>query len=175
MSDTLPLDIRPVHIAELEELRQLAKATFVTAFGSQNRPEDMNKYVQESFSITYFQQQFHTTGTFFFFACLGQEIVGYLKLNTEDAQTEQGVEQALEIERIYVLEHYQGRGLGQQLLDFSLNYARQLGKAWVWLGVWEKNQGAIRFYERHGFTTFSQHDFYLGQDLQIDLLMKRRL
>ena len=175
MSDNLPLDIRPVQIAELEALRQLAKDTFVTAFASQNTPEDMNEYVKENFSTEYFQQLFHTPGTFFFFACRGQEIVGYLKLNTEDAQTEQELEQALEIERIYVHEGYQGQGLGQQLLNFSINYARQLSKVWIWLGVWEKNRGAIRFYERHGFSTFSQHDFYLGKDLQIDLLMKRRL
>ncbi|MEL7421486.1 MAG: GNAT family N-acetyltransferase [Bacteroidota bacterium] len=175
MSVKLPLEIRPVQVEELEALRQLAEATFVAAFATQNTAEDMEEYVRKSFSLTYFDQLFHTPGTFFFFALLGQETVGYLKLNTGAAQTEQKLDQALEIERIYILEYYQGQGFGQQLLNFSMYYARQLGKAWIWLGVWAKNHGAIRFYERHGFTTFSQHDFYLGKDLQIDLLMKRKL
>ncbi len=171
----LLLEIRPVQVNELEALRHLAQATFITAFAAQNTVEDMDEYVRKSFNSTYFKQLFHTPDAHFFFACLGPEIVGYLKLNTDAAQTEQELENAIEVERIYLQQQYQGQGLGQQLLDFSLAYGRQLGKTWIWLGVWEKNHGAIRFYERHGFATFSQHDFYLGKDLQIDLLMKRRL
>ena len=175
MSAKLPLEIRPVLAEELEILRQLAQTTFVTAFATQNTPEDMAQYVQESFNQKYFSQLFYKPGANFFFGWLGDQVVAYLQLNVDDAQTEQELEQALEVERIYIQEQYQGQGYGQDLLNFALDYGRQLHKAWIWLGVWEQNHGAIRFYERQGFTTFSQHDFFLGKDHQIDLLMKRKL
>lgn len=175
MSANLPLDIRPVAPSELPVLRQLAQDTFITAFGAANTPEDMANYVQANFSMENFQKMYQQAGVMFFLAWLDDQAVAYLKLNTGDAQSEKDLENALEIERIYVHAAYQGKGLGQSLLGFSVAHARQLRKKWIWLGVWDQNQGAIRFYERHGFRTFSQHDFFLGKDHQIDLLMKKKL
>ncbi len=175
MSVRLPLDIRPVRIEELDKLRILARETFITAFGPHNTAENMDAYVSKHFSKGYFEQLYRSPGSLFFLAYRGEKAIAYLKLNIEKAQNEQLLDNSIEIERIYVHENYQGQGYGQDLLDFSTVYGRQLNKDWIWLGVWDQNQGAIRFYERHGFTTFSQHDFYLGDELQIDWLMKRRL
>lgn len=175
MSANLPLDIRPVQADELSTLLALAKDTFITAFAPHNTAADMETYVQAQFNLNYFNTLYQTPGTAFFMAYLGQEPVAYLKLNVDNAQTEQLLDNAIEIERIYVKAAQQGQGFGLELLNFSLEYGRSLNKEWIWLGVWEQNYGAIRFYERHGFRTFSQHDFYLGNDLQLDLLMKRKL
>ncbi|MEM9391391.1 MAG: GNAT family N-acetyltransferase, partial [Bacteroidota bacterium] len=49
------------------------------------------------------------------------------------------------------------------------------GLGYIWLGVWEYNTDAIRFYERLGFTPFGQHSFILGSDHQTDILMKKPL
>ena len=175
MSANLLLDIRPVQAEELETLRLLAKDTIVTAFGPYNSAEDMAAYVEAKFNASYFSKLFHQDGVHFFLAYLEGKEVAYLKLNIDGAQNEQLLENAIEIERIYVHQSYQGKGLGLELLNFAVRYGQQLDKEWVWLGVWEKNEGAIRFYQRHGFTIFSQHNRYLGDDLQLDWLMKRRL
>lgn len=175
MSVKLPLDIRPVQVEELDELRRLAQETFIAAFAAHNSAEDMDAYVSRHFSSAYFEQLYLTPGSSFFLAYEEEKAIAYLKLNIDDAQSEQSLTNSIEIERIYVHEAHQGKGYGQVLLDFAVNYGRQLQKTWIWLGVWEQNHGAIRFYERHGFTTFSQHDFYLGSDLQVDWLMKRKL
>ena len=45
----------------------------------------------------------------------------------------------------------------------------------MWLGVWEYNPRAIRFYEKHGFVEVGSHVFQLGKDPQIDLLMQKKL
>ena len=47
-----------------------------------------------------------------------------------------------------------------------------MNKKWAWLGVWKQNTGAIRFYERHGYVIFGEHNFQLGDDIQQDYLMK---
>ncbi len=49
---------------------------------------------------------------------------------------------------------------------------QELNLPWLWLGVWEKNEPAILFYEKQGFVPFDTHGFMLGNDLQTDILMR---
>jgi len=68
-----------------------------------------------------------------------------------------------------------GKGLGKQLLFLTLAQAIDLGHKSMWLGVWEENEAAIRFYQKWGFEQKSAHNFMLGSDLQNDWLMTRSL
>jgi ribosomal protein S18 acetylase RimI-like enzyme len=62
-------------------------------------------------------------------------------------------------------------GLGQMLLDYCDQVAQEKRKQNMWLGVWEKNLAAIRFYERNGFYKIDEHIFRLGDEDQTDHLM----
>lgn len=99
--------------------------------------------------------------------------MGYLKLNTAHAQTEPQAADALEIERIYVLSSYHGGGVGQALYHHAMSVAEDRKASYVWLGVWEHNHRALRFYEKNGFIAFGTHIFQLGNDQQTDILMKK--
>lgn len=79
---------------------------------------------------------------------------------------------AMEMERIYVLKEYQGKAVGQILLDKAISLAGDADVKEVWLGVWEKNLKAINFYRRNGFVVFATHLFKLGTDKQTDLMMR---
>ncbi|WP_288846816.1 GNAT family N-acetyltransferase [uncultured Fructobacillus sp.] len=70
---------------------------------------------------------------------------------------------------------FQRLGLGRQLLNQAFDQANVLGKSRVWLGVWEHNQNALAFYQKIGFTPFSDHVFQLGTDAQRDILMEKVL
>jgi len=98
-----------------------------------------------------------------------------MKLNTGEAQKENQNDNALEIERIYVLQEFQGKKVGQLLYLHAIKVAEGLSADYVWLGVWEKNFRAIAFYKKNGFVAFDQHVFILGDDRQIDILMKLEL
>lgn len=112
---------------------------------------------------------------FFFIAWDEGSAIGYLKVNTAQAQTDMHEEDSLEIERIYVLNAYHGKKVGQLLYDKAVEIAVQLGKTSVWLGVWEENPRAIRFYEKNGFVAFGTHLFKLGDDEQTDIIMRKPL
>lgn len=102
-------------------------------------------------------------------------MAGYLKLNQGSAQTEQELENAFEIQRIYLLQAFQGRGLGKVLFEFALEKAEQSSCDWVWLGVWEHNYKAQKFYSKYGFEKFGQHEFAVGDKIDVDWLLKRPL
>ncbi len=170
-----PIQITPCQSEEVPLLRQMAESTFVKAFGAQNTPEDMAEYTAKAFSLTQVQQEFDHPDSHFYFAREEGKAIAYLKLNFNQAQTDLKEAEGMEIERIYVDSDYQGRGIGAALFDFAWDIAIERGMTYVWLGVWDQNPGAIRFYERQGFKAFSQHSFLLGQDLQSDILMRKEL
>ena len=82
---------------------------------------------------------------------------------------------AIEIVRIYSINTYLGTGVGQQLMRQSIFLAKKMKKEIVWLGVWEKNPRAIAFYTKWGFEKFAEHDFVLGDDVQRDWLMMKKI
>lgn len=111
----------------------------------------------------------------FYFAESENEIIGYLKVNYGDSQTEIKSEKALEIERIYVLKEFHGKKVGQILYEKAIDLAKGINADFIWLGVWEQNPRAIRFYEKNGFRAFDKHIFKLGNDEQNDIMMKLAL
>lgn len=135
----------------------------------------MDAYASIAFTNQKILAELANPDSIFYFAMIGDEIAGYLKLNFNHAQTEFRETSAMEIERIYVsIDHFR-KGVGQQLMDFALDIASEKQIQYVWLGVWEHNTNALGFYRHNGFEVFSSHPFTLGDDLQTDLLMKKVL
>ena len=161
--------------SQLKQLRELSIQTFVDTFAADNTPENMQRYLSESLSETRLSEELANESSAFYFALDADKVIGYLKLNFGDAQTEWSEAPSMEIERIYVLKTHHGKEAGKAILDFALNQASERKLTMVWLGVWEKNLRAIRFYEKHGFRIFSKHTFMLGDDEQTDLMMKKDL
>lgn len=167
------MEIVPVHTNELNALQQISRQTFFETFSAVNTEENMRKYLEEAYSAEKLMAELNDPHTRFYFAKDGEEVVGYLKLNAAASQTELKDKQALEIERIYVLAGWQGKQVGKLLYDKAIEVAKEMEAAYVWLGVWEENHKAIRFYERNGFVAFDKHIFRLGDDEQTDIMMKR--
>lgn len=159
-------------LKDLKILRAISETTFVQAFGEQNDKADMEAYIGTAFSTPKIRSELLNKDSIFYFVALEDNTrIGYFKLNQATAQSEP-IENGLEIERIYLLDKYQGKGIGQLMMDKAFEVAKKLKKAKLWLGVWAENKGAIRFYSRNGFRKFTEHDFYLGKDLQTDWLME---
>ena len=169
------MKIRKINIDDLEALRNLSIQTFKETFEEVNTEEDMQKYLDENLSIEKLKTELENVNSEFYFAENNGEILGYLKLNFKDAQTEKLEENHFEIERIYVSKTFLGQKIGQILFDKAIEIGREKNLEYVWLGVWEENHRAIRFYEKNGFEIFGKHDFVLGEDVQTDLLMKMKI
>lgn len=167
------LSIQAVQPDQISELAHLGRRTFSEAFYHDNTPSDIEHYLDHAFAKAHIRSQYENPNCHFFFAvCQGQNI-GYLKLNTDEAQTEFQEKHGLEIERIYIASGEQGKGYGHQLLEFAENYAHKLDKNYIWLGVWEYNPRAIALYERFGFSKFDTHIYHIGNDAQTDYLMRK--
>lgn len=171
----MKVEIKPIGIEQLNELESISRTTFADTFAADNSSEDLENYLNASFNKEKLTEELSNPQSEFSFAYIKETPVGYLKINTGEAQTEIKNQNGLEIERIYVLEAYQGHKIGQALFSTVLERAEFHQVDFVWLGVWEKNEKAIRFYEKNGFIAFDKHVFVLGKDVQTDIMMKLTL
>lgn len=166
------ITIEKVKVSELKNLVTISRETFYQSFREQNTETDMNIFLNESFSDEQLTKEFNTPDSQFYFARTNNAIVGYLKLNFGNAQTELQDNQAVEIARIYVLQIFQGQKIGKALFEKTINIAKEKNLNYIWLGVWEKNLKAIQFYTKNGFVAFDTHQFVVGNDIQTDIMMK---
>lgn len=160
---------------EIQELQKIGRQTFSETFSSVNSDENMIKYLDEGFSVEKLSVELADENAQFYFAKLNNEIIGYLKLNFGESQTELKDDKALEIERIYVINEFHGKKVGQILYDKAIEIAKEKKVNYVWLGVWENNERAIKFYKKNGFVEFDKHIFKLGNDEQTDIMMKKSI
>lgn len=160
---------------DLEAVRDLSARTFIETFSADNRKEDMERYLEAHFSREALQGELQQRDALFYLAEIHGDPVAYMKVNVRDAQTEPGHENALEVQRIYVLEAFKNQGIGKKLLEEAVALAKDMALSYIWLGVWEHNLPAIRFYEKWGFEKFDTHVFLLGEDAQTDHLLRRVL
>jgi len=169
------MNIRYGTMEDAKVLSELGTKTFYDTFAKDNTPENMDTYLKRSFSP---EIQFHELSqpdVIFLITEFEENPVGYaqLVLNSKD-ETIKGT-RPLEIRRIYALQEYLGKGVGKELMQATIREARRRGCDCVWLGVWEKNQRAIDFYEKWGFREVAIYLFFVGDDRQNDFVMKLEL
>ncbi|WP_177733933.1 GNAT family N-acetyltransferase [Flavobacterium inviolabile] len=169
------ITVKKIMPEDIGQLQKVSKQTFWETFSASNSEENMTNYLEESFSVEKLTDELNNEHSDFYFALLDEKVIGYLKLNFGQSQTELQDNKALEIERIYVLQEFHGKKVGQVLYEKALQIAGQVNADYVWLGVWEENLRAIGFYKKNGFVAFDKHIFKLGGDEQTDIMMKKVL
>lgn len=167
--------VRKITTADIIELQNIGKLTFAETFSSENSEKNMKEYLENGFSTEKLTAELNDQNAEFYFAEFDGKTIGYLKVNVGESQTEIKDKNALEIERIYVLKEFHGKKVGQILYDKAIELAKDKNVKYVWLGVWEQNPRAIRFYEKNGFVAFDKHVFKLGIEEQTDIMMKLKM
>lgn len=171
----MTITIESCTIQQLDQLISVSEETFEATFRAENTAENMANYLATAFTIDKMTKELNNPFSQFYFAKIEGEIAGYLKLNHEEAQTEQLEEAQLEVERIYIRQRFQKRGIGQLLMNKAIEVAQSKGYDAIWLGVWEKNLHAIHFYEKAGFRQIGSHDFLMGDEQQTDYILVKSL
>lgn len=166
------LILKKVDSSSLHELQKISRITFIETYDLVNTRENMNAYLTYDFGLEKLKSEICDINSSFYFALLGNQIIGYLKVNSGLAQTTLNDDRSLEIERIYVLKEHIGKRVGKFLIDKAFSIATEIDAKYIWLGVWEKNTRAIQFYKKNRFIEFDKHIFILGKDEQTDLLMR---
>lgn len=158
---------------DAENLAQVARMTFADTFAESNTKEDMELHCRNSYGKE-IQKAEILDGTKITIVCeLDGKIIAYSQMNLNVGFDSKPLQSSCEIQRFYVTKEWHGKGIAQKMMQFCLDTARAKSMKSVWLGVWEKNPRAIKFYQKFGFVEKSEHVFLLGSDRQRDIIMNK--
>ena len=157
-------------------ISKIGEETFTESFGEQNNPTDFKIYLEESFNQKQIEKEIQEPNSYYLLAYFQNEIVAYARIReSSEVNTTFPNNKCIELQRIYSLKKWKGKGVGKELLNYCIELSKVKGFDLMWLGVWEHNLHAIEFYNHLGFEPFSSHVFMIGSDPQKDILMKKDL
>jgi ribosomal protein S18 acetylase RimI-like enzyme len=150
----------------------LGTKIFVATFGPHNTDEEMEKYLNDAYTHELQLKEINDPTMLTFVVYDNDTPVGFCQLRLNQHSYDFiGDPDAIEIQRIYVDMDCKRKGFGSKLMEHAVQKSIELGKKTIWLGVWEFNPNAIRFYEKHGFRTVGSHIFKVGKKEDTDLIM----
>ncbi len=173
--DNRKIEIKPASKEDAVLVADLSRQTFYETFSPDNTPENMHQFLEEQFTRGRLILEVGARNNYFLLATLEGKTVGYIKLRNSDSPLFPGSKNAMEVARLYVISGMIGKGVGKALMQAAINLAVEMHKEFLWLGVWEKNQRAIDFYTRWNFERCGETDFLLGNEVQKDWLMRKKL
>jgi ribosomal protein S18 acetylase RimI-like enzyme len=171
------ITIRPANVDDAKALTDLSYTTFWDAFAHhpKNAPDDLAHYMRQAFNVEQITEELANEKNIFLIAEIEGKPAGYAKLVIGSIEPGITAKNPVELARLYSHQEYIGKGVGQNLMDACFERAGRHDHDVMWLGVWEYNPRAQRFYEKNGFRVVGSHVFQLGEDAQTDLLMQREL
>jgi ribosomal protein S18 acetylase RimI-like enzyme len=174
-ADLEALSIRRATPADAEPLAELARRSFVEAFGAQNDPDDLAAYTARVYGPAQQGAEIADTAIVTLIGEMEGRMAAYAQVRR--GTTAPGVEDAsaVELMRFYVDAPWHGRGVAQRMMDATLRAVREQGARTLWLSVWEHNPRGMAFYLKLGFRVVGSHDFWVGSDRQNDHIMSRRV
>jgi diamine N-acetyltransferase len=167
--------IRPARQEDLVALRGVAVVSYQQTFGPHNTAENMEAFLRDVYSLEQFEKEFLEPQAFCYLAWEGESLAGFLRLRINDEASQYLGSNTVELHRLYLHPDFQGRKIGSKLMEIAISKAQELRVEWMWLGVWERNYKAQAFYSKWGFEKFGEHIFQMGDDPQIDWLMKKKI
>jgi diamine N-acetyltransferase len=166
------VSIRPGRPEDANALSVFAARTFHDAFAADNDPGDMAAYMTLAFSPQAQARELADPENSYLIAESGDTIVGYVLIKRGDDTPEcVPVRPSAEISRFYVDWPWHGTDVAPRLMSAAISEARVRKASGIWLGVWEHNVRAVRFYTKYGFRDVGSHTFLLGKDAQTDRVM----
>lgn len=168
--------IRKANIIDIDLIVKLGIQTQLETFQKDNKPEVLEAYIVENFNPKIIKNELKDENSAYFITEKDDIAIGFVKMRRDnDAENKLAGENAIELQRIYIVESEKGKGFGKLQLEFCENIAKTEGYDIIWLGVWEKNHFAMEFYKRNGFEMFGSHPFMFGGEVQNDFIMRKRL
>ena len=169
------IEIREARADDAQLISVLATATFYEAYFEQDESLNLANYIREAFDLDVIQTDLKNPDATFYIIYLDTKACGFAKLLKNSTADGVASKNTIELKRIYILERVLGKGVGGILLNHCLETSRQQGFETLWLGVWDENLKAQRFYDKHGFKPVGSISMPYGAVVGTNFVMEKKL
>lgn len=169
------LTIRLASADDAPALAALGRRTFAEAFGADNTADDLATFLESTYTPALQRAELADSALTYLIVERSGTPVAFALLRAKGASPFIEDPSAIELQRFYVDQSCHGTGVAQALMASCVETARRAGAMTLFLGVWEQNARALRFYAAQQFTEVGRKIFQVGSDPQQDLVLARRL
>jgi len=170
----MSLQIRRATLADAEVLSAIALATYTETWGDSYPPQDLHDFLQAHYSTAPQQAELSDPRSAVWLLLEGEDVVGYLAAGANTLPHADAREGDIELKRLYILAAHQNGGHGARLMDAFMAWLDAPARRTLWVGVWEENFGAQRFYTRYGCEKVGEYDFIVGDSRDREFILRRR-
>jgi len=163
--------IRRAEPADAAALATLAERIFRDTFASTNDPADVELHCARNFGLAVQLREITDPNLVTIVSEHGDDLIGFAQVRIASRIECVLAKHPTELCRFYVSQRWHGLGVAHELMNAVLATVSDLASDRLWLGVWERNDRALRFYQKFGFAVVGDHAFVLGHDTQRDLVM----
>ena len=169
------LTIRQATIADLHLISVLAITTHYEAYFELDPSPDLADYCVNFFNLETVKNELENPKLTFLIVEFNGNAVGFAQLREGKKIACMEGKNAIEIQRIYVIEKMKGKRIGQALIEKCLEIGKEKSYETLWLGVWDKNIKAQKFYEKIGMKNVGLTDFSDGKNEFINLVFAKNI
>lgn len=155
-------------ITDIETIQEIAKITWPVTFKNILSAEQIQYMLQMMYSADALKKQMNIKNHKFLLAKDGSDCIGYASYEVHYNKLPK-----TKIHKIYILPTVQGKGIGKLLIDKIAGIAENVADKSLLLNV-NRDNAAVKFYERVGFTVIGREDIPIGNDfLMEDYIMEK--
>ena len=171
----MSLQIRRATPDDVEALTAIAVATYVETWGDSYPPQELDEFLQTHYGVDAQREELlHPQSAIWLLLDGDTSLAGYLAAGANTLPHADAREGDIELKRLYVLAAYQNDGHGTRLMDTFIHWLDQPKRRTLWVGVWEENFAAQRFYARYGCEKAGEYDFIVGSTRDREFILRRR-
>ncbi|AWH26303.1 GNAT family N-acetyltransferase [Stenotrophomonas sp. YAU14D1_LEIMI4_1] len=170
----MSLQIRRATLADAEALSAIAIATYTETWGDSYPPQELDVFLQEHYGLAPQREELCDPRSAVWLLLDGEQVVGYLAAGANTLPHAEARDGDIELKRLYILAAHHNRGHGARLMDAFIAWLDQPQRRTLWVGVWEENVAAQRFYARYGCEKAGEYDFIVGSTHDREYILRRR-
>jgi ribosomal protein S18 acetylase RimI-like enzyme len=137
--------------------------------------EEMTEYLEFTYDPVKLAKSIRKENNVYLLAFLDGKPVGFAKLKKHSLNDLITSPVQMELQKIYVLAEYHGRGVGSALMNEVNAVVREEGPDSIWLDTYISNEKAIHFYESYGFSKIGRYYFTIGSQTFEYYVMELRI
>ncbi|KAF1017644.1 MAG: Spermidine/spermine N(1)-acetyltransferase [Stenotrophomonas maltophilia] len=167
------LQIRRATLADVDALSAIAIATYTETWGDSYPPQDLHHFMQARYSATPQRAELSDPRSAVWLLLDAGTVVGYLAAGANTLPHADARDGDIELKRLYILAAHHNGGHGARLMVAFLDWLDTPQRRTLWVGVWEENFGAQRFYARYGCEKVGEYDFIVDDSRDREFILRR--
>ncbi|MEJ1221393.1 GNAT family N-acetyltransferase [Sediminicola sp. 1XM1-17] len=142
--------LKPILLADQGLLMEVSRRIYLPVY-RHLWTDNGEFYFEKNYSISNLKQELEEAGAVYYFICYKTEIIGILRIVYGRECIDFPGQPATKLHRIYLDPETHGLGIGQLLMDWTIDQSKAHQSSLLWLEAMDTQKQSLQFYRKNNF------------------------